>query len=69
MIRHLNHRVDNELGQAENLACEVESVAEARFLAFLGGEGLHRLQIEVVVYPTGRVVWRAVNGTRSSRDV
>ena len=42
-------RVDDELGEAEDLAAQVERVAEARLLALLRGERLHRLQVEVVV--------------------
>ena len=32
-----------------DLPTEMEGVAEARLLALLGGQGLHRLQVEVVV--------------------
>ena len=32
-----------------DLTTEMEGVAEARLLALLGGQGLHRLQVEVVV--------------------
>lgn len=39
----LNLRVDNELGQAEDLAHEMESIAEAGLFAFFGGEGFDRL--------------------------
>ena len=45
----LHVRVDNQLGQAKDLAAEVECVPEARLLALFGGERLHRLQVEVVV--------------------
>ena len=41
--------VDDELCEAENLATQVEGVAEARLLSLLGGEGLDGLQVEVVV--------------------
>ena len=37
------------LGEAEDLAAEVEGVAEARLLALLGGESLDGLEVEVVV--------------------
>mmetsp|Transcript_3880 Transcript_3880/g.8478 ORF Transcript_3880/g.8478 Transcript_3880/m.8478 type:complete len:333 (+) Transcript_3880:5507-6505(+) len=45
----LNVRVDDELRQPENLAAEVEGIAEARLLALLGRERLDGLQVEVVV--------------------
>ena len=41
--------VDHQLGQAQDLAAQVEGVAEAGLLALLGGQGLDRLQVEVVV--------------------
>mmetsp|Transcript_3491 Transcript_3491/g.11579 ORF Transcript_3491/g.11579 Transcript_3491/m.11579 type:complete len:907 (-) Transcript_3491:778-3498(-) len=45
----LHVRVDDKLGEAEDLAAEVEGVAEARLLALLGGESLDGLEVEVVV--------------------
>ena len=45
----LNVRVDYELRQAEDLAAEVEGVAEARLFALLGRERLDGLEVEVVV--------------------
>lgn len=44
----LDLRVDNELGQAENLAHEMEGIAEAGLFAFFSGECFDRLQIKVV---------------------
>lgn len=44
----LDLRVDNELGQAENLAHEMEGIAEAGLFAFFGGECFDRLQIKVI---------------------
>jgi len=41
--------VNDQLGQAEDFATQVESVSKTRFLALLGGEGLYRLKIEIVV--------------------
>lgn len=38
-----------QLGQPQNLSAKVEGVAEAGLLTLLGGQGLHRLQVEVVV--------------------
>lgn len=45
----LDVRVDDELGQAQNLAAEMERVAEARLLALLGRQRLDRLEVHVVV--------------------
>ena len=45
----LNLSIDNELGQTQNLTHKVESVSKARLLALLGGQGLDRLEVEVVV--------------------
>jgi hypothetical protein len=45
----LHVRVHHELGQPQDLAAEVEGVAEARLLALLGGQRLHGLEVEVVV--------------------
>mmetsp|Transcript_19442 Transcript_19442/g.63358 ORF Transcript_19442/g.63358 Transcript_19442/m.63358 type:complete len:470 (-) Transcript_19442:1597-3006(-) len=45
----LHVRVDHQLRQPQDLAAEVEGVAEARLFALLGGERLDRLQVEVVV--------------------
>mmetsp|Transcript_31892 Transcript_31892/g.87345 ORF Transcript_31892/g.87345 Transcript_31892/m.87345 type:complete len:298 (-) Transcript_31892:756-1649(-) len=45
----LHVRVDDELGEAEDLAAEVEGVPKARLLALLGGQRLDGLQVEVVV--------------------
>mmetsp|Transcript_4532 Transcript_4532/g.13244 ORF Transcript_4532/g.13244 Transcript_4532/m.13244 type:complete len:1314 (+) Transcript_4532:2393-6334(+) len=45
----LHVRVHDELGEPEDLAAEVEGVPEAALLALLGGEGLHGLEVEVVV--------------------
>jgi len=41
--------VDHQLGEAQYLSAQMESVAEARLLSFLGRECLDRLQVEVVV--------------------
>jgi len=41
--------VDDELGEAEDLATEVEGVAEAGLLTLFGGECLDGLEVEVVV--------------------
>mmetsp|Transcript_736 Transcript_736/g.1704 ORF Transcript_736/g.1704 Transcript_736/m.1704 type:complete len:700 (-) Transcript_736:62-2161(-) len=41
--------VDDQLGEAQDLAAQVEGVAEAGLLALLGGQGLHGLEVEVVV--------------------
>eukprot|EP00959_Pyramimonas_sp_CCMP1952_P332421 6960952-Pyramimonas_sp.AAC.1 len=43
-VAHLHVGVDDELGEAEDLAAEVEGVAEAGLLALLGGERLDGLQ-------------------------
>lgn len=40
----LDVRVDDELGEAEDLATEVEGVSEARLLALLGRERLDGLE-------------------------
>ena len=45
----LHVAVHHQLREAQNLAAQVERVAEPALLAFLGGERLHRLQVEVVV--------------------
>ena len=42
-------RVDDELGEPEDLTAEMEGVAETGLLSLFGGQGLHRLQVEVVV--------------------
>lgn len=44
----LDLRVDNELGQAKDLAHEMEGIAEAGLFAFFGGECFNRLQIKIV---------------------
>mmetsp|Transcript_6161 Transcript_6161/g.24641 ORF Transcript_6161/g.24641 Transcript_6161/m.24641 type:complete len:696 (-) Transcript_6161:121-2208(-) len=41
--------VDNQLGEAQHLATQVEGVPEAALLPLLGREGLDRLEVEVVV--------------------
>ncbi len=46
---HLHVGVHDQLGQAQDLAAQVERVAEAALLALLGRQRLHRLQVEVVV--------------------
>ena len=45
----LDVRVDDELGEAQDLAAQVEGVAEPRLLALLGRERLDRLEVEVEV--------------------
>ena len=45
----LHIRVHHQLGQPQNLSAEMEGVAEAGLLALLGGQGLHGLQVEVVI--------------------
>lgn len=45
----LNVRINDELGQAENLTTQVEGIPKATLLSFFGGEGLDGLEIEVVV--------------------
>jgi len=45
----LNMGVDDELGETENLTTKMEGVTKARLLALLGGERLHRLEVEIVV--------------------
>lgn len=44
----LDLRVDNELGQAEDLTHEMEGVAEAGLFAFFSGESFNRFQIKVI---------------------
>mmetsp|Transcript_61033 Transcript_61033/g.143984 ORF Transcript_61033/g.143984 Transcript_61033/m.143984 type:complete len:850 (-) Transcript_61033:159-2708(-) len=41
--------IDDDLGQTQDLAAQMERVAEARLLALLGRQRLDRLQVEVVV--------------------
>ena len=41
--------VNHKFGQSEYLTTQMESVTESRLLAFLGRQGLDRLQVEVVV--------------------
>ena len=41
--------VNYQLGEAKDLATQVEGIAKAGFLSLLGGEGLDRLEVEVVV--------------------
>jgi hypothetical protein len=45
----LNMTVHNQLGHAQNLSAEVEGVAEPALLTLLCGQGLDRLQVEIVV--------------------
>lgn len=45
----LNVRVDDEFGETEDLATQMERVAEARLLALFGRKRLDRLEVEVVV--------------------
>ena len=45
----LHDGVDNQLGQPQDLARQVERVAEARLFALLGRQRLDRLEVEVVV--------------------
>lgn len=45
----LDVRVDDELGQAQDLAAQMERVSEAGLFALLGCERLDRLQVHVVV--------------------
>ncbi len=45
----LDMAVHQQLGHAQNLAAQMERVAESALLALLRGERLHRLQVEVVV--------------------
>lgn len=45
----LHVRVDDEFGESQDLAAQVEGVAETRLLSLLGGERLHGFEIEVVV--------------------
>ena len=45
----LDVAVHNQLGHAEDLTTQVERVAEPALLTLLGGQGLDRLQVEVVV--------------------
>eukprot|EP00398_MALV-I-01_sp_L67-1_P000203 gene202-gene343 len=45
----LNHGIDDQLTETENLTAKMESVTETRLLTFLGGQGLDRLQIEIVI--------------------
>lgn len=46
---NLDIGVHNQLGETQYLTAQVESIAEARLLALLGGERLDRLQVKVVV--------------------
>jgi hypothetical protein len=41
--------IDNELGEAEDLATQMEGVTETRLLALLGGESLDGFEVEVVI--------------------
>ena len=41
--------VDGELGKPQDLTAQVKRVPEPRLLSFLGGEGFHWLQIEIVI--------------------
>ncbi len=45
----LDMAVHQQLGHAQNLAAQMERVAESALLTLLRGERLHRLQVEVVV--------------------
>ena len=45
----LHVRIDNDLGEAQKFAHQVESIAETRLFALFRRQRLHRLQIEVVV--------------------
>ena len=45
----LDVAVHDQLGHAEDLTTQVERVAEPALLTLLGGQGLDRLQVEVVV--------------------
>lgn len=45
----LDVRVDDQLGEAEDFPREVERISEAGLLPLLGGEGLGRFEVEVVV--------------------
>jgi len=45
----LHVRIDDQLGQTQNLSDEMESVAEATLLPLFRRQGLGRLQVEVVV--------------------
>ena len=45
----LDMRVHNKLGHPQDLTTQMEGVTEPTLLSLLGGEGLHRLQVEVVV--------------------
>lgn len=45
----LHVAVHDEFGQAEDLAAEMEGIAEPRLLSLFGGQGLDRLQVEVEV--------------------
>ena len=45
----LNVRVNNQLGQTQDLAAQMESVTETRLFTLLGRQSLDRFQVEVVV--------------------
>jgi hypothetical protein len=45
----LDVRVDDELGETEDLSTQMERVSEAGLLALLGRKGLDRLQVEIVI--------------------
>ena len=42
-------RVHNKLGHSQDLTTQMEGVTESTLFSLLGGEGLHRLQVKVVV--------------------
>ena len=42
-------KLTNQLGEAEDLASEMERVTEARLLTLLRGESLDRLEVKVIV--------------------
>mmetsp|Transcript_3343 Transcript_3343/g.8103 ORF Transcript_3343/g.8103 Transcript_3343/m.8103 type:complete len:350 (-) Transcript_3343:723-1772(-) len=45
----LNVRIYHQLGQSQNFPTKMERVAKTGLLALLGCEGLHRLQVEIVI--------------------
>lgn len=45
----LNMCINNELGEPQDFATQVEGIPEARLLAFFGCECLDRLQVHVIV--------------------
>ena len=42
-------RVHNKFGHSQDLTTQMEGITKSTLLSLLGGKGLHRLQVKVVV--------------------